>query len=122
MKVFVYGTLMRNHRANFLLSRQKYIGPGEIYGFSLYKVSNWYPGVVPREGDRVKGEIYKLIHEPEKTLSRLDSYEGEGSLYQRILTKAVDKMGEEHEVFVYVYNGTVDEEKYIPYEQQPWRG
>jgi len=120
MKLFVYGTLLKNQRANSKLSRQKFIGPGEISGFSLYKIK-WYPGIIPNEGDRVKGEIYELVFEPEKTLEELDAYEGEGSLYRRILTKAVAKDGMEHEVFVYVYNGTVDEKNYLPYEQQPWQ-
>jgi gamma-glutamylcyclotransferase (GGCT)/AIG2-like uncharacterized protein YtfP len=117
-KVFVYGTLMQgneNHR-NYL-SQSGFLGKGEITGYALYAVSS-FPGIVPEAGEKVKGEIYKVDY---PTLKRLDSLEGEGSLYLR---KLVDVLlnGQLVQAWAYIWNHETEDTEKINFVDQPWKG
>ncbi|MEL1135043.1 gamma-glutamylcyclotransferase [Desulfitobacterium sp. THU1] len=118
LNVFVYGTLMRGQRnhKNYL-SQSEFIGCGEITGFAMYAVSS-FPGIVPENGEKVKGEVYQVDQD---TLRRLDSLEGEGSLYLR---KPVDVLveGKLLQAWIYVWNQEVKGMPKLDYGVQPWPG
>lgn len=71
-RVFVYGTLMRgeeNHEP--FLAGSRFVCHAELPGYALYKVDSCYPGIVPEEGERVKGEVYEV---DTGTLTLLDEW------------------------------------------------
>lgn len=96
MKVFVYGTLKRGESNHSLLSRSTYIG--EALTLSKFDMLNsGFPVLFHNDkGHRVSGEVFEI---DEDTLHRLDSLEGEGSMYFREKVY-VDTVNEE--VFIYV--------------------
>lgn len=117
-KVFVYGTLLKgeeNHNA--YLSGSRFVCCADLPGYGLYNV-DVYPGIVPEEGERVKGEVYEV---DQATLRRLDDLEDEGDLYTRREVIAETAEGP-IKVLVYVWNGDVDADRKVDYTKQPWRG
>lgn len=117
-KVFVYGTLLRgesNHGA--FLSGSRFVCNAELPGYGLYNV-DVYPGIVPEEGKRVKGEVYEV---DQATLRQLDHLEDEGDMYTRREVTAETVEGP-MKVLAYVWNGEVDPEQKVEYSRQPWRG
>ena len=116
IKVFVYGTLMRNgHNHQYYLQGQKYLGQAILSGYALYNLGS-YPGVVADETGLVLGELYEIDL---KTLRRLDILEGNGSLYIRQPVE-VQIQDETVEAEVYVWNGEVRPEDKIELCAQPW--
>ncbi len=79
---------------------------------------NYFPDIVPEEGEKVKGEVYEIDSE---TLEGLDFLEGEGSLYIR---REVDLDTSEGSMkaFVYIWNSDVDGMEKLNYEDQLWKG
>lgn len=71
----------------------------------MYRVGS-YPGIVPRPGFRVKGEVYEIDSD---TLRLLDDLEDEGLLYRRELLQ-VEMPDGEIDAWVYVWLGKVEEE------------
>ncbi|MFZ3373652.1 MAG: gamma-glutamylcyclotransferase family protein [Desulfitobacteriaceae bacterium] len=117
-KVFVYGTLMKGYgNYCYYLSESEFLGKGEITGYALYAVSS-FPGIVPEVGEKVKGEVYKVNRD---TLKRLDSLEGEGSLYLR---KQVEVLVEGQIVqgWTYIWNHETEGTEKIEHDAQPWKG
>ena len=100
--VFVYGTLMQGQRANSMLSGARYAGKFQLPGFAMYHLGR-YPGIVPRAGETVFGELYYVNRE---MLSQMDEYEEEGSLYLRRRVRIWGEAGS-CEAEVYVYNRDV---------------
>jgi gamma-glutamylcyclotransferase (GGCT)/AIG2-like uncharacterized protein YtfP len=110
--LFVYGTLRRGERAD-LSKHEKdfdvtYLG-GDIINGKLYNLGS-YPGVKELGGTefdvslpRVHGDVFRL--ESESIITILDHYEGYPYLYSRATTETMDG----REVWVYTYNGEVDE-------------
>ena len=78
--VFVYGTLMRGERAHELLSGGEYAGYFRLPDYAMYDLGS-YPGIKPCAGESVLGELYFV---DSSTVARLDRYEGEGQLYDRV--------------------------------------
>lgn len=118
MKVFVYGTLMRdrsNHQA--FLSFAEYLGTGTITGYGLYDLG-WYPGIVPKDNESVAGEVYQI---DQAILKRLDELEDEGELYKRKWETIYMDNGQEIQAWVYVYLQVVREKDKVPFSSQPWR-
>jgi len=118
LKVFVYGTLISGHiNHSYYLSKSKFLGEAELAGYAMYSVSS-FPGIVSETFGKVKGEVYSVN---EKTLRKLDSLEGEGSLYNR---KMVDiKLNNETiQGFVYIWNRSTSDVQKISYASQPWKG
>ena len=116
--VFVYGTLMKghgNHRS--YLSKSDCLGKGEITGYALYAVSS-FPGIVPENGEKVKGEVYQVDRD---TLKRLDCLEGEGSLYLRkkVKVRVDDQIVQ---AWTYIWNHETRSTEKIKYDAQPWNG
>lgn len=95
--LFVYGTLRDGH------PNSKRFGltdvakrDAKLMGFNVFELG-WFPGIKPGEGF-VVGDVFKITPD---MIPALDSYEGEGSLYDR----EVHKVGST-ECYVYVYRGT----------------
>lgn len=99
-RVFVYGTLMQGQRANRLLDGAKYIGTYSLPGYLMYNCGS-FPGIKKHGSGCVIGEVYEITDD---FLPELDSYEGEGSLYDRELVW-VRKGTESVRAYVYVYCG-----------------
>ena len=117
IKVFVYGTLMKgNSNYQDFLSEAKFIGEVIAEGFALYDLGN-YPGIIPSEIDKVKGQLYTIDN---NTLIKLDELEEEGSLYLRKLINVVKDNNEVKRVYTYVYNHDVSRKIKVNYEDQPW--
>ena len=118
--LFVYGTLMRGFPS--LESWQgrvqaEFVGRGNIQG-RLYDLGE-YPAVIRAGSEHlVRGEVYEL-RDPANAVSILDEYEAfspshpERSLFIRAVTPVVMDDGRKAKVWVYVYNGQVDERKLI---------
>ena len=96
--VFVYGTLMRGERAHSYLDKAEYSGEYLLRDHEMYDLGR-YPAIVPAEGGVVYGEVYRIARD---MLVDMDSYEGEGYLYNR-KTVTVENDGGRLEAFVYVY-------------------
>jgi gamma-glutamylcyclotransferase (GGCT)/AIG2-like uncharacterized protein YtfP len=96
--VFVYGTLMRGQSAHAYLSDAEYAGEYRLPGYAMYDLGR-YPGIVPKPGQTVYGEVYRVS---DRMLREMDRYEGEGSLYHRVRVNAENESGTAS-VYVYVY-------------------
>jgi gamma-glutamylcyclotransferase (GGCT)/AIG2-like uncharacterized protein YtfP len=119
MMVFVYGTLMRgeeNHGS--FLEGSGFICVAELPGYALYNVDRCFPGIVPEEGERVKGEVYEI---DSATLEGLDLLEEEGSLYIRRQVD-LDTAEGPMKAFTYIWNNDVSGMEKLNYEDQPWKG
>lgn len=111
--IFVYGTLRSGQGMGLDRSpRSKFIGTDRING-KMYDIS-WFPGVKTEPvgefdaaGDIVEGDVFEILHDSQ--VASLDSYEGYPNLYNRIVTKS--EAG--RDVWVYVYNHPVREERRI---------
>lgn len=109
IKVFVYGTLMKNgYNHQYYLKGQKYMGQAILSGYALYNLGS-YPGIIADETEQVLGELYEIDL---KMLRRLDILEGNGSLYIRQPVK-VRIQDEKVDAEVYVWNGEVRQEDKI---------
>lgn len=118
-KVFVYGTLMRgeeNH--DYFLGGSRFICLAELPGYAIYNVDRSYPGIVPEEGERVKGEVYEI---DAATLEQLDELEDEGSLYVRREVELDTDQGP-IKALAYIWNLDVSGMTKLSYEDQPWKG
>lgn len=108
--IFTYGTLMKNHRNNFLLENQKFIDNFKLYNCYIRledcsSVGSYnYPVLFVDENKQyenccVEGEIYKC---EDYILPYLDMLEGVGTLYDRYyFVHTIDN----EEVKVYLYVG-----------------
>ena len=104
--VFVYGTLRRGEHANSMLQNSVYCGKYYLKDCAMYDLGS-YPGMKDCKGEYVIGEVYLI---DEETLKRLDSYEGEGSLYKRKVVTACNGK-ERMDCYAYFYCHDVDSEK-----------
>ena len=115
--IFVYGTLMKNHRNHHYLTEAVLIDKCIIENYALYELGS-YPGIVPAANSMVLGELYQV--EP-GTLEILDKLENEGSEYIRRRVTAVCATCTIDGVFTYVYDYPVQKENLLPFKSQPWR-
>ncbi len=96
--IFVYGTLMQGERAHSYLADAKFIGEYRLKDYALYNLG-WYPGIRPKKDSSVIGEVYEI---DAGMLLRMDAYEGEGHLYNRMPVVAENENGR-IDVQAYVY-------------------
>ncbi len=96
--LFVYGTLMRNGRAEDLLSGYEFMGKAILKDYAMYSLGS-YPGIASKNGEWVEWELYIIRG---SDFSRLDEYEGEGYLYRRELVTVECSSGP-RQAWAYVY-------------------
>ena len=106
--VFVYGTLMKGQRAAHMLDHCVYVGKFQLKDYGMYHLGR-YPGIKPRKGENVFGEVYFV---DEETRQMLDAYEEVGVLYDRAAVR-VSAEGLTMDAEVYVYRGEVSENSLI---------
>lgn len=100
--LFVYGTLMRNGRAEDYLSGSEFIGKAILKDYAMYKINHGdFPGIVSKKGEWVEGELY-LIRDTDCV--GLDRYEGEGTLYHREIVTVESSTGQK-QAWAYIYLG-----------------
>lgn len=117
VKVFVYGTLMKNrYNHNRYLKEQKYLGQAVLPSYALYNLGS-YPGVIPDDNEKVLGELYEIDLQ---CLKKLDYLEDNGRLYIRRKVEVCLK-GSKIEALVYVYNQKVRKKDKIKFSDQPWK-
>jgi gamma-glutamylcyclotransferase (GGCT)/AIG2-like uncharacterized protein YtfP len=123
-RLFVYGTLRKDVRNSkfHLLAREAseatFVGHARIQG-RLFDLGE-YPGLVLSgdPGSWVNGEVY-AFHNPQRTLSRLDAYEGCGLNdpqphdFERVERDVVLDSGARHRAWLYVYNGPTADKREI---------
>lgn len=98
--LFVYGTLMRNGRAEELLSGSGFMGKAILKDHAMFDLGS-FPGILPVKGEWTEGELY-LIRAG--SFERLDQYEGEGILYRREPVTVESSSGPQ-QAWAYVYLG-----------------
>ena len=102
--VFVYGTLRKGSTANHFLADATYVGEDTTKQKSfdmvdLYSSStSSFPGVVKTGKFGIEGDVY-LVNDD--TLSMLDDYESNGSLYNREL---IELSGFKDKAWIYFFN------------------
>ena len=81
MKVFVYGSKIRDGVAHHLMGDSKYIGMGILKGYKYHfnKLTNSHY-ITPDKESETWGEVYEVSQKIKKDL---DIYELTGSLYQK---------------------------------------
>ncbi|MGM9530919.1 gamma-glutamylcyclotransferase family protein [Intestinibacter sp.] len=110
LKLFVYGTLMKNESNHYFIKNSCVVGDAVASGYTLYDTGDGYPAVKHSlEGD-VSGELYLIS---KKDLKYVDQLEDNGDLYTREFTIVTDSNGNKHLALIYVYNYNVDENKRI---------
>jgi len=78
--LFVYGTLMSEEIMRQVTGVCPQSDPAVLEGFSRRAVRGEpYPGILPEEGSRVEGVLYRDV--PEASWERLDRFEG--AMYER---------------------------------------
>jgi gamma-glutamylcyclotransferase (GGCT)/AIG2-like uncharacterized protein YtfP len=113
-RLFVYGTLRAHGRRGMhplLADGARLLGSGRVRG-RLFDLGA-FPGLVPAQdpGSWVRGEAYVLL-DPERTLARLDEYEGcgrsdpEPHAFARVERDVFLDSGERTAAWVYVYRGS----------------
>ncbi|MGM0876617.1 MAG: gamma-glutamylcyclotransferase [Bacillota bacterium] len=108
--VFVYGTLRQHeHNCHLMEGAKCYSKQSWTHGI-LYDTRNGYPAMGCDDSQRVYGELYEITKEQ---LQQLDSLEGHIGLntknhYQRIVQTVFTDQRSYENVFVYVYEKTVN--------------
>lgn len=107
-QLFVYGTLRRGGSNHFRMQGMAFAAPASVRG-RLYRV-DWYPALVlDPDAPAVVGEIYQIHH---SSLPALDEYEG--PQYRRVLSTATDAQGQDHEVWIWEWAGSIETLQPIP--------
>src|SRR5262249_54526063 len=91
--IFVYGTLKSGQQSHELLAGQAFVGAARTVPiYRLYGLG-WHPGLmVDRSaGLSIHGELWSV---DEKTLQRLDEYEGVPHWYTRDFVAIADRVGD----------------------------
>ena len=95
---FVYGTLMKGERAEYLLAEATFLGKCQLRDYAMYHLGS-YPGIQPFPGGIVHGELYLICDD---MVGKLDEYEVEGTLYDRkTVTVWLDHQPVQAEAYVY---------------------
>ena len=125
--LFVYGTLKRDLRKHVLPEvdeNLEFVGETTING-KLFDLGE-YPGAVPDERSKIKGEVFRLLR-PRKVISVLDAYEGydaadkKRSEYLRKKERVTLGGKTDLDVWIYWYNqeppssGRIRHQNYVTY-------
>lgn len=115
VRVFTYGTLMRNRRNHYVMKDSEFEGKFTLKDFALYDLGS-YPGIVPCMGSSVLGECF-LVSRDE--LPVLDEFEDEGKEYSRETVKVWGQGGTlQAETYVYLLDTTG--KKLVDVSSRPW--
>jgi len=98
--LFVYGTLMSGQFAAYMMCSSLLLGDAVVSGYEL-RDRGYYPEMVRKENGTVIGQLYYVDGE---TLSEIDRYESEGTMYDRVPV-TVRLEGGEREAQAYVRKG-----------------
>lgn len=98
-KVAVYGTLKEKHWNHALLKGSQFEGVFDIDGYKMYRKYPDFPVIRPCYDniDKIRVEVYTIN---DVVLSRLDSLESEGYMYDRAIVH-IDGVG-----MCFIYVGT----------------
>ena len=98
-KLFVYGTLQHGQSRHYILRNLKY-EPAILQNYKkINPPSLGFPFIIFDEKSEVKGELYYDIDE--ELLNSLDTIEGEGSLYHRIIVEVLNDKAERIQAYTY---------------------
>ena len=104
IKVFVYGTFMRNGRYHqYYLQGKTFLGQGFIEGYKQYNLGGLY-GMVPEKGERVLGELYEI--DP-ATLAKLDFFQSSDNHFIRSTYAVALENGASTPAEAYMWTGSV---------------
>lgn len=109
--LFVYGTLLSNHRAHGYLDGCKFIGNATTKDsrYNMESYNGHFPMVFTEGTYKIKGEIYEI---PKHLLSDLDYYEGyngtQSSLYKRDYFNYILENGDKVEALMYYQSENKD--------------
>src|SRR5665647_2104443 len=104
IKVFVYGTFMRNGRYHqYYLAGKTFLGKGFIEGYKQYNLGGLY-GMLPEKGERVQGEVYEI--DP-ATLAKLDFLQSSDNHFTRNIFAVELENGETLPAEAYIWTGSV---------------
>ncbi len=98
--LFVYGTLMDDANVRSLTGRTFSTEPAILWDYERIVPNMGYPYIVPKPGLSVSGVVLKSIDRD--SLFRLDNYEREGDLYDRIKVVLEAEGSGTMEAYVYV--------------------
>ncbi len=108
--VFVYGTLQHGESRNNVLENLEYEKATLPKHRKVSPPTLGFPFIIFDEDCEVKGEVYYNIDS--ELLKTLDSIEGEGSLYHRIVVEVLTHMGEKVKAYTY-YPSDILVNKYL---------
>jgi gamma-glutamylaminecyclotransferase len=104
IKVFVYGSFMRNGRYHqHYLQGKTFLGKGIIEGYKEY-ILGGLSGILPEKGERVQGEVYEI--DP-ASLAKLDFFQNYGTAFSRGIVDVELSNGEPLPAEAYIWNGSV---------------
>ena len=89
--LFVYGTLMDDANVRSLTGRLFPKEPAILWNFERIVPNRGYPYIVRKDGASVSGVVLKEVDRD--SMFRLDQYESEGDLYERVLVPLEVKQG-----------------------------
>lgn len=107
-RIFVYGTLKREHDTQNWIKNMRFLGQGKIEA-KLYDFGD-YPGAVEQSGSYVEGEVYETEN-IDVLLNLIDQYEefdtnnAPNSLFIRKVAVVTMGNGRKLHAIVYLYNG-----------------
>lgn len=96
---------MQGERASGMLADGIYKGEFVLDDYAMYDLGP-FPGIKESPGEMVFGEVYEI---PDCLIPKMDSYEGEGSLYKRVLVN-VSNETVSLDAYAYVYLQSVSGE------------
>lgn len=105
IKIFIYSAgFMENGRYHqYYLQGNTFLGKGFIEGYKKY-ILGGIDGIIPKEGERVPGEVYEI---DQATVARLDFFMNYGTAFSKELVDVELENGETLQAEAYIWNGTV---------------
>ncbi|HLO11847.1 MAG TPA: gamma-glutamylcyclotransferase [Pseudoneobacillus sp.] len=101
--VFVYGTLRKNEKNDFLLKDANLISEQSWTFGELFDTGRGYPMMKPTANKKVYGEVYEVSEKELASLDQLENYEvgSKNNLYERVVQTIYTDRGEV-QAFLYV--------------------
>ncbi len=104
IKVFVYGSFMRNGRYHqYYLQDKAFLGSGHVKGYKKY-ILGGLDGILPEKDQIVQGEVYDI--DP-ATLAKLDFIQNNDTHFIREVINVELENGETVPAEAYIWTGAV---------------